>query len=430
MHEVALGDGESIGYSKLIWAAGGAPRALTCSGADLKGVHAVRTRSDVDTLMQELGDGAKKAVVVGGGYIGLEAAAVFRKLGLPVTVIEREDRVLSRVAGPDLSGFYEAEHQRQGVELLGEGVDMGIEAGRTKTVADGFERRHHRVGVERRLGDGIDPIHRGGIAHGMLGHPIAPPARMGKRPGIDLGALADPKLGSDRATAAQAAIEGHATLVMLEYMAEQAQGTPVDLGALPNFANLLRSQLEGARDQFPALAAAPPVIQESLLFPYLEGAGYVHGLWAQGDRVAPFGEYLPKSTEQILGGTADDVPIELAMSVSGADILHEDVLGRLELGVMLDQHLGPGSARFADGWGGDRYVLVEVGTGERGLIWYSVWDDEAARDRFVERFRDALGSLGGGASLEVMEVGGRAATVLRVGATDGVSVEVTLPGRP
>lgn len=247
---------------------------------------------------------------------------------------------------------------------------------------------------------------------------------------IDLGALADPKLGSDRATAAQAAIEGHATLVMLEYMAEQAQGTPVDLGALPNFANLLRSQLEGARDQFPALAAAPPVIQESLLFPYLEGAGYVHGLWAQGDRVAPFGEYLPKSTEQILGGTADDVPIELAMSVSGADILHEDVLGRLELGVMLDQHLGPGSARFADGWGGDRYVLVEVGTGERGLIWYSVWDDEAARDRFVERFRDALGSLGGGASLEVMEVGGRAATVLRVGATDGVSVEVTLPGRP
>ena len=247
---------------------------------------------------------------------------------------------------------------------------------------------------------------------------------------IDLGALADPKLGSDRATAAQAAIEGHATLVMLEYMAEQAQGTPVDLGALPNFANLLRSQLEGARDQFPALAAAPPVIQESLLFPYLEGAGYVHGLWAQGDRVAPFGEYLPKSTEQILGGTADDVPIELAMSVSGADILHEDVLGRLELGVMLDQHLGPGSARFADGWGGDRYVLVEVGTGERGLIWYSVWDDEAARDRFVERFRDALGSLGGGASLDVMEVGGRAATVLRVGATDGVSVEVTLPGRP
>ena len=244
---------------------------------------------------------------------------------------------------------------------------------------------------------------------------------------VDLGALTDPTLGSDRATAAQAAIEGHATLVMLEYMAEQAQGTPVDLGALPNFANLLRSQLEGARDQFPALAAAPPVIQESLLFPYLEGAGYVHGLWAQGDRVAPFGEYLPKSTEQILGGTADDVPIELAMSVSGADILHEDVLGRLELGVMLDQHLGPGSARFADGWGGDRYVLVEVGTGERGLIWYSVWDDEAARDRFVERFRD---TLGGGASLEVMEVGGRAATVLRVGATDGVSVEVTLPGRP
>jgi len=245
---------------------------------------------------------------------------------------------------------------------------------------------------------------------------------------VDLDALTDPKLGNDRATAAQAAIEGHATLVMLEYMAEQAQGTPVDLGALPNFATLLRSQLEGVRDQFPALAAAPPVIQESLLFPYLEGAGYVHRLWTRGERLAPFGEYLPTSTEQILTGRPDDLPVELAMSVSGAEVLHEDVLGRLELGVLLDQHLGPGSARFADGWGGDRYVLFEGETGERGLIWYSVWDDEQARDRFAERFRDALGFLGGAASLEVTEVGGRAATVLRVGVTDGVSVEVTVLG--
>jgi hypothetical protein len=245
----------------------------------------------------------------------------------------------------------------------------------------------------------------------------------------DLDALTDPKLGNDRATAAHAAIEGHATLVMLEYMAVQAQGTPVDLGALPNFATLLRSQLEGARDQFPALAASPPVIQESLLFPYLEGAGYVHGLWARGERLAPFGEYLPTSTEQILGGDLEDPPVELAISVSGAETLHEDVLGRLELGVMLDQHLGPGSARFADGWGGDRYVLFEGETGALGLIWYSVWDDEGARDRFAERFRDALGSLGGAASLEITEVSGRAAVSLRVGVTDGVSVEVTLPGR-
>ena len=61
---------------------------------------------------------------------------------------------------------------------------------------------------------------------------------------VDLDALTDPELGNDRATAAQAAIEGHATLVMLEYMTEQMQGAPVDVAALPNFASLLRSQLD------------------------------------------------------------------------------------------------------------------------------------------------------------------------------------------
>jgi hypothetical protein len=245
----------------------------------------------------------------------------------------------------------------------------------------------------------------------------------------DLDALTDPKLGNDRATAAQAAIEGHATLVMLEYMTEQMQGTPVDLASIPNFATQLRPVLEGMRAQFPALAAAPPVIQESLLFPYLEGAGYVQNLWAQGKRTAPFGEYLPASTEQILGGDRDDPPIELSISVLGASILHEDVLGRLELGVMLDQHLGARSGGFADGWGGDRYVLVEDENGEYGLIWYSVWDDEGARDRFAERFRGALGSLGGVASLDVTEVDGHAATVLRVGRTEGVSAEATASPR-
>ena len=242
---------------------------------------------------------------------------------------------------------------------------------------------------------------------------------------VDLDALTDPKLGNDRATAAHAAIEGHATLVMLEYLTERMQGAPVDFATIPNFAAQLRPALEGVRAQFQALAAAPPVIRESLLFPYLEGAGYVHNLWKQGERVAPFEESLPTSTEQILGGSLDDPPVELAMSVSGGEVLHEDVLGRLELGVLLDQHLGPGSARLADGWGGDRYVLVDGANGERSLIWYAVWDDTAARDRFAEGFRSALGSLGGAASLEVTEVDGRAATVLRVGRSEGVSAEVT-----
>jgi len=116
-HQVTLGDGSSVTYGKLIWAAGGDPRKLTCAGADLGGVHAVRTREDVDRLMGELDAGAKKVVVIGGGYIGLEAAAVLTKLGCSVTLLEALPRILARVAGPDISAFYEADHRAHGVDL-------------------------------------------------------------------------------------------------------------------------------------------------------------------------------------------------------------------------------------------------------------------------------------------------------------------------
>ena len=242
---------------------------------------------------------------------------------------------------------------------------------------------------------------------------------------VDLDALTDPALGNDRATAAQAAIEGHATLVMLEYMTEQIGGVPVDLGDIPDFGAQLRPALEGMRAQFPALASAPQVIQEALLFPYLEGAGFVQSLWALGDRVAPFGEFLPVSTEQILSKRRDDAPVELSVSVRGGRALHEDVLGRLELGILLDQHVGPGSASFADGWGGDRYVLVEDEGGGKGLIWHAVWDDAGSRDRFADVLEGALDKLGGPAALSRLEVAGHPATLLSVGSTEGVTVTVT-----
>ncbi len=116
-HRVTHGDGSAVTYGKLIWAAGGDPRKLTCAGADLGGVHAVRTREDVDRLMGELDAGAKQVVVIGGGYIGLEAAAVLTKLGCSVTLLEALPRILARVAGPDISAFYEADHRAHGVDL-------------------------------------------------------------------------------------------------------------------------------------------------------------------------------------------------------------------------------------------------------------------------------------------------------------------------
>ena len=121
---VTLSDGRSCTYGDLIWATGGDPRRLTCPGADLPGVHGVRTREDADAILAELG-GVNRVVVIGGGYIGLEAAAVLRKLGKEVTLLEMLPRVLARVAGPQLSAFYEADHRAHGVDLR---LETGVEA--------------------------------------------------------------------------------------------------------------------------------------------------------------------------------------------------------------------------------------------------------------------------------------------------------------
>jgi 3-phenylpropionate/trans-cinnamate dioxygenase ferredoxin reductase subunit len=115
-HRLTTADGVEIGYGKLIWAAGGHARRLSCQGHDLIGVHTVRTRADADRMVAELPDVAN-AVVIGGGFIGLEAAAVLAKFGKHVTLLEALDRVMARVAGPDLSNFYQEEHRAHGVDV-------------------------------------------------------------------------------------------------------------------------------------------------------------------------------------------------------------------------------------------------------------------------------------------------------------------------
>jgi 3-phenylpropionate/trans-cinnamate dioxygenase ferredoxin reductase subunit len=115
-HKVILSDDSEIGYGKLIWATGGTPRMLSCPGSDAQRVFAVRRRDDVDAIMKILPDVGHVAVI-GGGYIGLEAAAVLTKLGKKVTVLEALDRVLARVAGEPLSRFYEEDHRAHGVHL-------------------------------------------------------------------------------------------------------------------------------------------------------------------------------------------------------------------------------------------------------------------------------------------------------------------------
>lgn len=117
-------DGRSFGFGTLVWAAGGHARRLACPGAELGGVHMIRTRQDDDDLRADLRT-AEQIVIVGGGYVGLEAAAVLAKAGKQVTVVEAQTRLLARVAGPEVSDFYKAAHEAHGVKIL---LDAQVEA--------------------------------------------------------------------------------------------------------------------------------------------------------------------------------------------------------------------------------------------------------------------------------------------------------------
>src|SRR6185436_7967126 len=116
-HRVELADGSHLDYMRLLLATGSKPRLLPVPGSELAGVHYLRTAADVDSLRAEFLPG-RHAVVIGGGYIGLEVAGTCREVGLDVTVIEAGNRVMNRAVAPAVSAFFEAEHARHGVKIL------------------------------------------------------------------------------------------------------------------------------------------------------------------------------------------------------------------------------------------------------------------------------------------------------------------------
>jgi len=119
--ELLLGDGTRFGYGQLALCTGASPRRLPASiGGELGGVYTVRSLTDVNAMRSEFQAG-RKLVVVGGGYIGLEAAAVARKLGLAVTLVEAAPRILGRVACAETASAIRAMHAAHGVEII-EGV--------------------------------------------------------------------------------------------------------------------------------------------------------------------------------------------------------------------------------------------------------------------------------------------------------------------
>jgi 3-phenylpropionate/trans-cinnamate dioxygenase ferredoxin reductase subunit len=111
-------EGHRIEYSALVWAAGGRARDLDVVGGTLDGVSALRNLADVDRIKQAIqAKNVQNVVIVGGGFIGLESGAAFRDMGMNVTVLEAQERLLARVTSPVVSRHFANLHQKAGVDL-------------------------------------------------------------------------------------------------------------------------------------------------------------------------------------------------------------------------------------------------------------------------------------------------------------------------
>jgi 3-phenylpropionate/trans-cinnamate dioxygenase ferredoxin reductase subunit len=117
-------DGRTIAYSKLVLALGSRARQVPVAGVELPGVFYLRSIDDVNSIRSNIAVD-KKVIIIGAGYIGLEVAAVCRQLGLHVTIVEMADRVMSRVVSPQVSAFYQQQHERHGVEFM---LSTGLKA--------------------------------------------------------------------------------------------------------------------------------------------------------------------------------------------------------------------------------------------------------------------------------------------------------------
>jgi hypothetical protein len=236
---------------------------------------------------------------------------------------------------------------------------------------------------------------------------------------------------NDRLTAAQAVLEGQATLASIEVLAP-AQ----DVTQNPEFWELYREQVRQQQASMPVFARAPLIVREALIFPYLQGAEFMH--WWETSPLAdtvPYGRRMPASTEQILHPERyqrGDMPVALGFR-PGGDVAYEDVLGESEIRVLIAALAGSDEVQTVVplGWGGDRYrVYGDSRSDHPALVWYVVWDDPVSRERFLKGSAAALRKTnrpGYRAALDTVSVGTRAATRY-VLAPDGWSGWGELPG--
>lgn len=175
--------GEAVAYDDLVLTTGSVPRRLPAAiGGDLGGVYTVRTLADVDAMRPEFAPG-RRLVIVGGGYIGLEAAAVGAKLGLDVTVLEMAPRILQRVAAPETSNYFRTLHSAHGVKilestglerLLGDGRVSGVRLSDGRELAADFVIAGVGIVPGTALAEAAGIVIDNGIATDAMGRTSAP----------------------------------------------------------------------------------------------------------------------------------------------------------------------------------------------------------------------------------------------------------------
>ena len=159
--------GDVVAYTTLVLATGAQVNRLSCPGAELNGIHYLRSIEDVDNIRADTQDGAR-VIIIGAGYIGLEVAAVLRELGSEVVVLETADRVMSRVVSPPVSAFFERIHREHGIDL------------RLSTGLQSFEGEQRFEAAMTTNGDRVE----GDIA--IVGIGISPNAGLAEAVGLDV----------------------------------------------------------------------------------------------------------------------------------------------------------------------------------------------------------------------------------------------------
>jgi hypothetical protein len=227
---------------------------------------------------------------------------------------------------------------------------------------------------------------------------------------LPLDSILDARENNDRLSAAQAILEGQATLASLDVLAPGH-----DVAQNPQFWEMYREQVRQQQSSMPVFRRAPLVLRETLIFPYLQGAEFMH--WWQGKRRGsmPYGPLMPVSTEQVLHPeryARGDVPIAIAYQQEQG-VVYEDVLGEAEIRVILATLAGSDEVQTVVpiGWGGDRYRLYQPAEGP-ALVWHVIWDDARSAERFMRSAAALRGTARPGyrATLDSLTVGGRPAT--------------------